>query len=319
MNPKVLHDSVTAGDLLAMSATEGVNTIDAALGRTIRGKVSTASVLKGLPLLIARLSRPRPTTCRFMQWQKKGVAICLGLTWLSLGQVSQAADDQRAREIVDGVARLFISQSSTATVKMQITKDDWIRNISMQFWSLGESNIRVRILPPQEDAGTVILKVGNKAWMYLPKANRTVEMPASMMVTSWMGSHFTLNDLVNQSRLTSDYVIATSVEGLQDGVAVSEYTLTPKPGAVVVWGKIILQIRQADRMPLWQRYFDEDGKLVRELSFSEYKTVGGRLIPTRLVMQPLEPAFEKTVITYENIVFDAAISEETFSLRNLKQ
>ena len=111
-----------------------------------------------------------------------------------------------------------------------------------------------------------------------------------MMMTSWMGSDFTLNDLVNQSRLTDDYVIATSFEGQRDGVAVSEYTLTPKPAAAVVWGKITLEVRQADLMPIWQRYYDEDGKLVRELSFSDYKTyVSGRLIPTRLVMRPLEP------------------------------
>ncbi|MGD1020138.1 MAG: outer membrane lipoprotein-sorting protein [Verrucomicrobiia bacterium] len=239
------------------------------------------------------------------------------------------------------MGRLFISQSSIATVEMQITREDWQRKISMQFWSLGESNILVRILSPQEDAGTAILKVGNKLWYYLPKANRTVKMPASMMMTSWMGSHFTLNDLVKESRLTNDYVIVTSFEGQRDGVTVSEYTLTPMPAAVVVWGKITLEIRQADRMPVRQRYYDEDGKLVRELTFSDYKTVSGRLIPTRLVMQsmdkadskagasggvlaqgvmrPLDQAVEQTTITYEKINFDAPISAGTFSLEKLKQ
>ena len=276
-----------------------------------------------------------------MRWQKGSVAICLGLIWLTLGQVSQAADDQQAREIVDRVGRLFISQSCIATVEMQITKEDWQRKISMQIWSLGESNVLVRIRRPQEDAGTAILKVGSKIWYYLPKANRTVKMPSSMLMTSWMGSHFTLNDLVKESRLTNDYVVATSFEGQRDGVAASEYTLTPKPAAVVVWGKITLEIRQADRMPVRQRYYDEDGKLVRELTFSEYKTVSGRLIPTRLVMQsmdkdgkkagasggvlvrgvmrPLEQAVEQTTITYDKIIFDEPISEETFSLENLKQ
>jgi outer membrane lipoprotein-sorting protein len=276
-----------------------------------------------------------------MRWQNGCVAICLGLTWLSSGRVCHAANDQRAREIVDRAGRLFISQSSIATVEMQITREDWQRKILMQFWSLGESNILVRILSPQDDAGTAILKVGNKLWYYLPKANRTVKMPASMMMTSWMGSHFTLNDLVKESRLTNDYVVATSFEGQRDGVAVSEYTLTPKPAAVVVWGKITLEIRQADRMPVRQRYYDEDGKLVRELTFSDYKTVSGRLIPTRLVMQsmdnadskagasrgvlaqgvmrPLDQAVEQTTITYEKINFDEPISEGTFSLENLKQ
>jgi outer membrane lipoprotein-sorting protein len=258
-----------------------------------------------------------------MGWQKGNVAICLGLMWLGLGQVSPSANDQRAREIVDRAARLFISKSSIATMEMQITKQDLQRTISMQFWSLGESNILIRIRRPQEDAGTAILKAGNKIWYYLPKANRTVEIRASMMMTSWMGSNFTLDDLVKQSRLTDDYVITATFEGQRDGVAVSEYTLTPKPAAAVVWGKITLEVRQADRLPVRQRYFDEDGKLVRGLTFSEYKTVSGRLVPTRLVMQSLDKSgqkvVEQTTITYEKIVFDTPISEEIFSLKNLKQ
>jgi outer membrane lipoprotein-sorting protein len=253
------------------------------------------------------------------QWRIALVAICLGLTWLSFGQASQAANEQQAGQNVERAARLYIGKSSFATVEMQITKPDFQRTISMQFWSLGESKILVRVLRPREDAGTAILKVGGKTWYYLPKANRTVEMPASMMMTSWMGGDFTLNDLIDPSSLTDDYVITTSFEGPRDGVAVSEYTLTPKPAAAVVWGKIVLEIRQSDTMPIWQRYYDEDGKLIRELSFSEYKTVGGRLIPTRLVMRPLDPPGQQTTITYGNIVFDGPVSEETFSLSNLKQ
>jgi outer membrane lipoprotein-sorting protein len=202
---------------------------------------------------------------------------------------------------------------------MRITNENWQRNISMRIWSLGEDKILVRISSPQEDAGTATLKVGGKIWHYLPKANRTIEMPVSMMTTSWMGSHFTLDDLVKQSRLTSDYSVTTSFEGMRDGVAVYEYTLTPKPAAAVVWGKITLEVRQADLMPISQRYYGEGGKPVRELTFSEYKTVSGRLIPTRLVMRPLDKAGEQTTLVYENIVFDAPIGDETFSLSNLKR
>jgi outer membrane lipoprotein-sorting protein len=305
---------VTAGGLSAMPATEGVKGICHALGQIMQCDAPTVFVPGAFRCFVA---------C-FLRWRKAGVAICLALAWLSPGQVCQAADEQRTREIVDRVARLFVSQSCIATMEMQITKTDWQRTISMQFWSQGESNILVRIRQPPEDAGTAILKAGNKTWIYLPKANRTVEMPDSMMMTSWMGSHFTLNDLVNQGRLTNDYVISTSFEGQRDGVAVSEYTLTPKPAAAVVWGKITLQVRQADLMPIWERYFDEDGKPVRELSFSDYKTVStssrfGRLLPTRLVMRPLDGTHEQTTVTYGNIVFDMPISEATFSPRNLKQ
>jgi outer membrane lipoprotein-sorting protein len=241
----------------------------------------------------------------------------LGLTVLSLAQMSHAADDQRARETVERVARLFSSKSSVATVKMKIANEDGQRDLSMKIWSLGEK-LLVRINSPQDEAGTAMLKVGSDIWYYLPKSNRTVKVPAAKAMTSWMGSDFTIDDLAKETFLTRDYSISPSFEGKRGEVAVSEYTLTPKPEAAVVWGKIVLQIRQADSVPTWQGYYDEDGKLVRELTFSEYKPVSGRLIPTRLVMQPADKAGARTTIEYEDIAFDVPISEETFSRANLK-
>jgi outer membrane lipoprotein-sorting protein len=253
-----------------------------------------------------------------MRWHKGIIAIWLAVSALSLGQLARAADDQSARANVDRVAQLFVSKSCIATIERQIVKADFQRTISMKLWSLGDTYILVRLLSPQEDAGTAILKAGNKAWTYLPKSNRTVEMPATMMMTPLMGSHFTLDDLVGQARLTEDYGIATSFAGERDGAMVSEYTLTPKPAAAVVWGKIVLEIRQSDLMPVWERYYDEDGKPVRELAFSDYKTESGRLVPTRLVMRPLDQPGEETTITYENVAFDVPISEDTFSLEKLR-
>jgi len=254
-----------------------------------------------------------------MRWQKRGVALCVGLALLSLGQIAHAADDQRAREIVERVARLSTSKSSIAMVEKQVTTENWQRSIAVQIWSLGEDKIRVRISSPREDAGTGVLKVGSDMWYYLPKTDRTVKMPPAMTMSSWMGSHFTLDDLVKASHLARDYSAALSFDGARNGVEVYEITLTPRPEAVVAWGKILLEVRRADSMPIWQRYYDEDGKLVRELTFSEYKTMSGRLIPSRLVMRPLDKAGEQTSIVYKKILFDVAISEEMFAQKNLKR
>ncbi len=260
-----------------------------------------------------------------MRWQQTSIAICLALALLSPAHVSYAAagpshgvDDPRAQEIVGQAARLFSSNSSIATVKMQVSNEDGQRNLTMKIWSLGEK-VLVRIDGPQDQAGTAILKVGRDIWYYLPKTRRTVKLPTSMTMTPWMGSAFTIDDLVKETFLTRDYSIATSFEGKRRGVAVYEYTLTPKPEAVVVWGKIVLQIRQVNQMPAWQGYYDEDGKLVRELIFSDYKKMGARLIPTQLVMRVTDKPGEQTTVVYEDISFDVPIGAETFSLPDLKQ
>jgi hypothetical protein len=139
-----------------------------------------------------------------------------------------------------------------------------------------------------------------------------------MAMTSWMGSDFTIDDLVKESFLTRDYSVSNSFDGNRGGVAVREYTMIPHPDAAVVWGKIVLQIRQADSVPTWQGFYDEDGKLVRTLTFSEYKKVGDRVIPTRMVMRPADKTNAQTTIDYEDIAFDVPVSEGVFSLPNPK-
>lgn len=228
-------------------------------------------------------------------------------------QPSPVVDNSRARAAVERVADLFSSNSSIASVKMQISNEDGQRDLSMKVWSRGDK-VLVVITAPQNEAGIAILKVGNDIRYYLPKSKRTVQVPAAMTMTLWMGSDFTIDDLVKESLLTRDYSIYTSFEGNRGGLAVYEYTLTPKPDAPVVWGKIVLQVRQADLMPVWQAFYDEDGKPVRELTFSEYKKEGDRLIPTRMVMRPSNKAGTQTTIDYENIAFDVPIGQGTFAL-----
>jgi len=253
----------------------------------------------------------------FVRWQSGLVAMLLGLALVSLAPASHAADDQQTHETVERVARLFSSKSSIATVKMQIVNEDGQRDIAMKIWSLGDK-LLVRITSPPDEAGTAILKEGADISYYLPKSNRTVEVPPSMAMNSWMGSDFTIDDLVKETFLTRDYSISTSFQGQRGGIAVDEYTLTPKPDAPVVWGKIILQIRKADAVPTWQGFYGDDGQLVRELTFSDYKSMGGRLIPTRLVMRPAGKDGAQTTIEYQDIAFDAPIAEGTFSLPGMK-
>ena len=266
----------------------------------------------------ARYAR-QPKTGLKVRWKTWQVILLLGFVLLGWRHGFAATDDQRAREIVDQVDRLLRGESSIGAVTMKISTVNWQRTLSLQIWSLGTENALIRVNKPEKEAGTATLKVGNNIWHYLPKVNRTIKIPTSMMMASWMGSHFTNDDLVKDSRLIRDYFIAISFEGERNGAQVYEFTLTPKPEAAVVWGKVVLEVRQADLMPTWQQFYDEEGKLVREITLSDYKTMGGRLVPTQMVVRPMDKPGEQTMITYDALTFDVAISDDTFSLRNLER
>ncbi len=232
--------------------------------------------------------------------------------------LSSPLQAQTAREIIDRVDRLLRGESSRGRITMEITTEHWSRSLDMEIWSLGVEHSLVRVQSPAREAGTATLKAGQEVWNYLPRVDRTIKVPPSLMMGSWMGSHFTNDDLVKESQIVDDYDFEISFEGEREGVEVWEFQLTPRPEAPVIWGRIDEQVRKADLMPTWIRYYDEDGDLVRTLTFSDYRTMGGRLVPASMLVIPADKPEEHTVLTYHELDFDISLDENFFSLRNLR-
>lgn len=244
-----------------------------------------------------------------------------GLALLAGGSVSAEplrAKDVDATAIIDRVDRLLRGESSDGELTMSVVTRRWTRTLNLRVWSHGTDQALIRVTGPAREAGTATLKSGNDIWNYLPKIDRTIRVPTSMMMASWMGSHFTNDDLVKESRLTRDYDIALTFAGDRAGTHVWEFALTPRPEAAVVWGKILLEVRQHDLMPTGARYYGDDGGLRRTLTWADYRVMGGRLVPTRLTMVPVDKPDESTVIHYERLRFDIPIPPETFTLAALR-
>jgi outer membrane lipoprotein-sorting protein len=223
-----------------------------------------------------------------------------------------------ARRIIDHVDRLMRADSARATTEMVVTTKQWTRATRMTIWSEGTDNVLIRIEQPKKDAGAATLRIGHNIWNYLPTIDRTVRVPTSMMMGSWMGSHFTNDDLVKNSRLIQDYDIDVSFQGARDGVQVYDFTLTPKPDAPVVWGRIVYLVRQVDLLPVWARFYGEDGALKSTITFTEPATLGGHLVPTRMRVTPQDKPGEFTEMHYISLDFDVAIPPKLFSLNSLR-
>ena len=86
-----------------------------------------------------------------------------------------------------------------------------------------------------------------------------------------------------------------------------------------VWGHIEYQVQQDNYMPLWTRFYDEDGDLSRTMTYSDFSELGGRLVPAVMEMQPVDKPGERTAITYQELEFDVDIDQSFFSLRNLQR
>ena len=153
----------------------------------------------------------------------------------------------------------------------------------------------------------------------MPKVKRVVKIPSSMMSSSWMGSHFTNDDLVKQSRMAEDYTFSITFEGTREGKEIIEITCIPSKDAAVVWGKVEVVVYHDDYIPIRMIYYDEDLLLSRTLEFANIELMNGKMIPTQMSMIPADEPDESTIVKWEEIQFDITIDDEFFSLRKLQQ
>ena len=189
----------------------------------------------------------------------------------------------------------------------------------MEAWSRGKDYSLVRILSPKKERGTATLKAKNDLFTYLNKTGRTIKITGGMLSAAWMGSHFTNDDLVRSTRFADDYKIDKTFSGKVANLEIHLFTLTPKPDAPVVWGKVEIAVRQDDLQPLRQVFYDEDGDKVREMVFFDHKKIAGRLMPSKMLVRPLDGKDEYTLISYESLEYDVELDADFFSLQRLKQ
>ena len=253
--------------------------------------------------------------------------LTLGLSALSLvGLPPQAAEAAPPKPSDPGFARYVTSRlddqfrgnQSHAIMYMKVKTKRYKRTLKMESWSLGKHYSLVRIRSPRKEKGTATLKAKGQMFTYLSKTDRTIKITSGLMGGSWMGSHFTNDDLMQSTRLDRDFTIKLSFTGKEDGTKIYRFTLTPKPDAPVVWGKIVISVRQSDLQPTQQIYFDEDGAKVRKMTFAKYKKRGKRVIPTVITMKPLDGSGEYTRIIYRKLDFNVKLKKSFFTLQRLK-
>lgn len=226
---------------------------------------------------------------------------------------------QEATKIVKKADEKMRGQSSRAEITMQIIRPSWQRSISMKTWSKGTEYSLIVVTAPARDEGTAYLKRGNEIWNWLPDINRTIKMPPSMMSQSWMGSDFSNNDLVEESSIVTDYNHSLIGDSTLSEYPCYKIVMKPKPQAPVVWGKLISYISKDEYLQLRTEFYDEDGELIKAMEGSDIKQIGGRTIPSKMEMIPMDKKGQKTVLTYKDIEFNINISDNFFSIQNMKR
>ena len=229
-----------------------------------------------------------------------------------------SADTLSAREMIDRCEHLIRGKSNYGIYEMTIVTPHWQRSMTMRYWDKERKKMFIHITSPPKEKNVTFLRDGNNMWQYIPKVERVIKIPPSMMMQSWMGSDFTNDDLVKESSILHDY--EHRLMGLKelDGEELYEIELIAKPDAPVVWGRIVFLVRKIDYLPLREDYYNENGELKRTMHFSEIRKMHDRVVPTLMEMRNHAKPGRRTQIRIIEAIYDEPISEDVFTIRNLK-
>ena len=220
-----------------------------------------------------------------------------------------------AQEIIKKLDTNMRGQNISIKLTMRIVSLGHERTMKIESYSQGTKKSFTKILFPPKDRGITFLSLDNQMWQYVPKIERIIKIPPSMMLQNWMGSDITNDDMVKQSSIVEDY----EPKLLEKNGDIVTIELIPKEDAAVVWGKIIINIDTATYTSIKDIFYDEDGEEVRYFIYEKVKKFGKYYIPTYWRVQSSDKPENFTEIILEDVQYDTEISQQYFKKSALKR
>ncbi|MBD1582834.1 outer membrane lipoprotein-sorting protein [Pseudoalteromonas sp. S16_S37] len=221
---------------------------------------------------------------------------------------------------IDNAERILRSKTSASVLSMAINKAEYQRDFTLLVLTddrTEQQKVMVRMLGPALWRGNVTLKVDDRISFFEPRNKRTTVMSSSMLASSWMGSHFSNDDLMRETDLATHYTYKSAKSWQQDNRDYHLIELTPLPSAPVVWGKVMyrLYLEEGRVFPEQVTYYrrNNDEQPERTLTYSDVKLMDGFKVPTVMEMRISDKPDEYTRMHYQKIKFNSDLAASKFT------
>jgi hypothetical protein len=249
------------------------------------------------------------------------IALALALPALLMALPAQA---ESLAELVKRADLIFRGDTSAAVLQMEVKTKSYHRSYKIVSWDDARKGDRslIKILGPAAWRGHATLKIGDKLKLFNPKTNHVQVVGHSMLGNSWMGSHFSNDDLVKETRLARDYKLKLAKKWkakAPNGERATFYrvSMTPRPTAPVAWGRIVYELWDTGKSaaPTKAEYYRKAGdkKSARVISFTDLGDLGGRIVPRKMTVRVARKPGEYTRITYKKLKLNIDIPARKFS------
>ena len=227
--------------------------------------------------------------------------------------------DMTVVEIIQAMDNNLNAKSRIITSKMVVHGRRTSRTIVSKNWVVGTDLAFTEYLSPPREAGTKMLKLGNKLWTYSPQTDRVIQISGHMLRQSVMGSDMSYDDMMEDRPLMELYNAtlegSVEIDGRNHWIMLLEAKLKglsyPKRRA---W------IDKEYFLPTKEELYAKSGKLLKTSTMDGIKMVQGRWFPSRFIYKDeLKRNSKGTEWIIDEIEFDSEIPDSRFSKAILRK
>lgn len=158
--------------------------------------------------------------------------------------------------------------------------------------SKGNENTIVQTVEPASERGQILLMKARDLWVFMPNVSQPVRLSLAQRLTGQVAN----GDLA-RANFSGDYtprlVRTEKIDGQDHHVL--ELTAVDRG---VTYARVILWVRASTSAPHKAEFYSLSDKLLKTCIYEEYKSLGGKLRPTRLIMQDALKQGEQSVLEY---------------------
>jgi len=229
------------------------------------------------------------------------------------------ANDMSVQDIIKAMDNNLNAKSRVMTSKMVVHGRRASRTIESRSWVVGIDLAFTEYLSPPREAGTKMLKDGDKLWTYSPQTDRVIQISGHMLRQSVMGSDMSYKDMMEDRPLMDLYeaTLESSVE--IDGRDHWIVLLTAKVKGLSypmrrAW------IDKEYLLPIKEELYAKSGKILKTSTMDGIKKVQGRWFPSRFIFKDeLKRNSKGTEWIIEEIEFDTEIPDSRFLKARLRK
>jgi outer membrane lipoprotein-sorting protein len=208
--------------------------------------------------------------------------------------VPDGEKDALAAEILDKADRIrFPSESFEVDVAVASFSDGRQTDARLfKVLSRGNENTIVQVLEPASERGQAMLMRGRDLWIFIPSVSQPVRLSLSQRLTGQVA-----NGDIARANFSGDYtprlLRTESIDGHEHYVL--ELTAVDRG---VTYSRVLLWVRKSNFHPHKAEFFSLSGRLLKTARYEEFRTLGGRVRPTRLVLRDALREGDESVMEY---------------------